>query len=95
LNLLKRILRAILLAPVALFLVFEEWGWEPLAAGFSVFARWSWWVQLELRVARLSPVGSLLVFGVPVLALRQIKLLAFYFFGKGQVVVGPGLLLTE
>jgi hypothetical protein len=48
-----------------------------------------------LRVARLSPVGSLLVFGVPVLALRQIKLLAFYFFGKGQVVVGPGLLLTE
>jgi hypothetical protein len=92
---LKRILRAILLAPVALFLLFEEWCWEPLAAGFSALSRWSWWAQLEPRIARLSPRASLLVFGVPVLALQPIKRLAFYLFAKGQVVVGPGQLLTE
>lgn len=93
-NLLKKILRAILLAPVALFLLFEEWGWEPLAAGFSALGRLPWWAQLERRIARLPPWAALLVFGVPVLALVPVKLLALYMFGKGQVVLGLGLVLS-
>lgn len=92
-NLLKKILRAILLAPVALFLLFEEWGWEPLAAGFAALGRLPWWARLERRIARLPPWAALLAFGVPVLALVPVKLLALYLFGKGQVVLGLGLVL--
>jgi len=94
LKLLKRILRALLLAPVALLLLFEEWGWEQLAAGFAALGRLPWWGQLERRITRLPPWAALLVFGVPVGALVPIKLLALYLFGKGHVMLGVGLVLA-
>ena len=93
-KLLKRILRALLLAPVALLLLFEEWGWEQLAAGFAALGRLPWWGQLERRITRLPPWAALLVFGVPVGALVPIKLLALYLFGKGHVMLGVGLVLA-
>lgn len=93
-KLLKRILRAILLAPVALLLLFEEWGWEPLAAAFAAFGRLPWWGQLERLIARLPPWAALLVFGVPVATLVPVKLLALYLFGQGHVMLGLGLVLA-
>ena len=93
-NLLKKILRALLLAPVALLLLFEEWGWEQLAAGFAALGRLPWWGQLERRITRLPPWAALLVFGVPVGALVPIKLLALYLFGQGHVMLGLGLVLA-
>jgi hypothetical protein len=94
LNLLKKILRALLLAPVALLLLFEEWGWEQLAAGFAALGRLPWWGQLERRITRLPPWAALLVFGIPVGALVPIKLLALYLFGKGHLMLGLGLVLA-
>jgi hypothetical protein len=94
LNLLKKILRALLLAPVALLLLFEEWGWEQLAAGFAALGRLPWWGQLERRITRLPPWAALLVFGIPLGALVPIKLLALYLFGKGHVMLGLGLVLA-
>jgi hypothetical protein len=94
LNLLKKILRTLLLAPVALLLLFEEWGWEPLAAGFAALGRLPWWGRLERLITRLPPWAALLVFGVPVVALVPIKLLALYLFGKGQMLLGLGLVLA-
>lgn len=84
-NLLKKILRAILLAPVALFLLFEEWGWEPLAAGFSALGRLPWWAQLERRVARLPPWAALLVFGVGYAGLLDLGYAAFFAVGAYTV----------
>lgn len=90
----KKVLRAILLAPVALFLLFEEWGWEPLAAGFAALGRLPWWGRLERWITRLPPWAALLAFGVPVLALIPLKLLALYLFGLGHVTVGLALILA-
>jgi len=92
--LLQKIFKGLLLGPLALWLLFEEWGWEPLAACFAALGRLPVWRQLERLVVRLPPWAALLVFGVPVLALVPIKLLAVYLFSKGHFTLGLGLLLT-
>ncbi len=78
----------------AALLLFEEWGWEPLAALFARLARLPLWATLERRVAGLSPRMALLAFGLPVLTLLPVKLLALYLFGKGHTVLGLVLLLS-
>lgn len=80
--------------PIALFLLFEEWGWEPLAAGFAALGRLPVWRQLERLITRLPPWAALLAFGVPMLALFPIKLLALYLFGHGHAGTGLGLLVA-
>ena len=93
-NFLKRILKSLLVAPVALFLLFEEWGWEPLAACFAALGRLPVWRQLERLIVRLPPWAALLAFGVPVLVLIPIKLLALYLLGEGHLGMGLGLILA-
>ena len=90
---LKKILRALLFPLVAGALLFEEWGWEPLAAAFAQLARLPLWARLELKISQLPPLGALLVFGVPLLGLLPVKLAALYLFGKGQATLGLVLLL--
>jgi hypothetical protein len=94
LRLLKRILKGLLFAPIALFLLFEEWGWEPLAACFAALGRLPVWRQLERLVVRLPPWAALLAFGVPMLILIPIKLLAIYLFGLGHMGTGLGLIVA-
>ena len=91
---LKKILRGLLLAPVALLLLFEEWGWAPLAAAFAALGRLPVWRRLERVIAGLPPWAALLAFGVPVLALIPIKLLALYLIGEGQIGLGIALVLS-
>lgn len=78
---------------IALVLVFEEWGWEPLAALFARLARLPVWAWLERHIQKLPPWAALLVFFVPVILLLPVKLLALYLFGKGQVSLGLLLLV--
>lgn len=91
---LKKILRALLFPLVAGVLLFEEWGWEPLAAAFAKLARLPFWAWLERKIVALPPIGALLVFTVPMLCLLPVKLLALYLFGKGQATLGLVLLLA-
>lgn len=91
---LQALVKGLLLAPVALFLLFEEWGWEPLAACFAALGRLPLWRQLERLILRLPPWAALLTFGVPVLALVPVKLLALYLLGEGHVAAGLGLVLA-
>ena len=91
---LKRILKGLLFSPIALFLLFEEWGWEPLAAGFAALGRLPVWRQLERLIIRLPPWAALPAFGVPMLALIPLKLLALYLFGQGHVSTGLGLIVV-
>jgi hypothetical protein len=93
-NLLQRILKGVLFAPLALFLLFEEWGWEPLAAGFAALGRLPVWRQIERLILRLPPWAALLAFGIPVLLLIPVKLLALFLLGKGHLGAGLGLVIS-
>ena len=93
-DILKRILHGLVFGLLALVLMFEEWGWEPLAKLFRQLARLPLWARLEQRIAGLPRWGSLLVFAVPMLGLFPVKLLALYLLGQGQAAVGLALLIA-
>ena len=86
---LLRALAAIVLVPV---LLFEEWGWEPLAAQVSKLARLPLWAKLEERVKNLPPWGAVMVFFLPVVMLFPIKLGALFLFGRSHYASGFALL---
>ena len=94
LTLLKKILRTVLLAPIGLVLLFEEWGWEPLAKAFAKLAKLPLWARLEAAIKRLPPWAALLAFGVPVVSLVPIKLLALYLFSQGHMASGLALVIA-
>lgn len=79
---------------MALLLLFEEWGWEPLAAGFAALGRLPVWQQAERLVSRLPPWAALLAFGIPVLLLVPVKLLALFLLGNGHLGLGLVLIVS-
>ena len=95
---LKRLLRGLFnisVGPVlALVLIFEEWGWEPLQRVIARLARLPLWGRMEALIARLPPYSALLVFFVPTLLLFPVKLLALYWIGKGHAVLGLAVVLV-
>jgi hypothetical protein len=95
---LKRVLRGLFnltLGPVlAVVLIFEEWGWEPLQRLMARLARLPLWARMEALIVRLPPYLALMVFFVPALLLLPIKLLALYWIGRGHALLGIGLVLT-
>ena len=82
------------MAPVLLVLLFEEWGWEPLARAFAALGKLPWWAALERFITRLPPWAALLAFGAPAIALIPVKLLALYFFGSGHFALGLFMVVT-
>lgn len=90
---LKTLLRNLAFAFVAIIVLFEEWGWAPLAALFARLARLPLWAWIERKITFLPPWGALLLFGVPMLALLPVKLAALYLFGQGQATLGLTLLI--
>ncbi len=93
-DLIKRILRSLVFGILAIVLLFEEWGWEPLANLFRRLARLPLWARLERQISGLPRWGALLVFGAPVVALFPVKLLALFLFGQGHAVTGLVLLIA-
>ncbi|MEO7106045.1 MAG: hypothetical protein ABIZ09_06710 [Rhodoferax sp.] len=97
-NLLKRLFKALFnvtLGPLlALVLIFEEWGWEPLQRLMAQLARLPVWSHLERLIRRLPPYGALLVFFVPMLMLLPIKLLALYGISHGHPLLGLCVVLV-
>jgi hypothetical protein len=91
---LKRTLRGLALGLIALILLFEEWGWEPLARMFARLARLPLWALAERKIAALPKWGALLAFFVPAAALLPVKLLAIFLFGQGHAAWGLTLLLA-
>lgn len=82
------------LAPLlALVLIFEEWGWEPLQRLLARLARLPLWGRMEALIARLPPYGALTVFVVPMVLLFPVKLLALYWISRGHAVLGLALVL--
>jgi hypothetical protein len=88
-NALKTVGRGML----ALLILFEEWGWVPLARALGRLARWPVVGRLERRVAGLGPRVALAVLFVPAIALLPIKIGALWLLGLGRVAMGLALLV--
>ena len=87
LRLLWRGLRGLLLGLAALWLLFEEWGWRPLAAALGRLAAWPPVARLEARVRGSAPRIALSLFLAPAALLLPVKLMALGLFHAGR----PGL----
>jgi hypothetical protein len=80
-------------ALIALLILFEEWGWEPLARQLARLGRLPFFSWLERRVASLPPYVALVVFFVPAVALLPVKLAALWLIGHGQAALGLAVIV--
>ena len=79
---------------IALVILFEEWGWEPLQAALGRLAQWPPLAWLERQLQRLPPHAALAVFAVPGLALLPVKLGALALITRGHAWAGLLLIVT-
>lgn len=92
LQLLKKLLRGLFVVLMLPILLFEEWGWDPLARMMARLASHRMWAALEKRICKLPPWAALLSFMVPVLLLLPVKLMALWLFAEGHMASGLLLL---
>jgi hypothetical protein len=71
---------------LALILLFEEWGWRPLADALAWLARFKIWARAEHAIASLPPYGALAVLALPTSVLFPLKLLAVFLVAQGKLV---------
>lgn len=88
-----RFLVRLLQLPLALLVMFYEWGWETLSHVFDWLAKRPIWARAENAIRRLPPWAALIVFLVPSVFLFPVKLLALWLVGHGQKLLGIGLIL--
>ena len=97
-SLLKRLLSTLFNATVApilaLLLIFEEWGWEPLSRLLARLARLPLWARLEALITRLPPYAALVAFLIPMLLLLPVKLMALYWISRGHALPGLAVVLA-
>ena len=84
----RRILKTVFQWAVALVILFEEWGWEPLGRLVARLARLPFIAAIERWVATLPPYGALAVYAVPFLALLPVKLFAIWLIAQGHALYG-------
>jgi hypothetical protein len=88
----RRVLRTSLALLAAPILLFEEFGWRPLARWLGVLARLPAIARLEARVRALSRWPALAVFAVPTLLLLPVKIAALALIGAGHKLLGLGVI---
>jgi hypothetical protein len=89
-----RLLKTLFSGLLALVILFEEWGWEPLQRALAWIGRLPGLRWLERRIQTLSPYASLALFLLPTLMLLPVKLLALWLIGQGQVIAGTLVILA-
>lgn len=90
---LRKVLRGLLTAILVPVLLFEEWGWAPLADLIGRLAHLPMWARIEDKVRTLPPWGALLIFFVPVLVLLPVKILALFLFSEGHAATACAVLV--
>ena len=88
------LLRMLITPFLALVLVFEEWGWEPLQRALAWVSRLPGLRWVEARIRQLPPYGALAIFLLPTLLLLPVKLLALWLIGQGKVLAGSLVIIT-
>ena len=89
-----RALRSIFGWLLALVVLFEEWGWEPLNRVMVRFGQLPGLRWLGQRIAALPPYGAVAIFLMPTALLLPIKLAALWFIGRGMVIAGTLVLVV-
>ena len=79
---------------VALVVLFEEWGWEPLHRCMAWLGRLPGLRHLEALVARLPPTLALLVLALPALLLVPVKVAALALIGIGRPGLGLAVIVA-
>ena len=90
----RAFLRRLLVVLAALLLLFEEWGWEPLAALLARLAKLPFFAWLESHIRKLPPYAALATFAVPALMLLPVKIAALFFIARGHGMLGLLVLLA-
>jgi len=90
----KAFVRRIFVAIFALLLLFEEWGWEPLAALVARLAKLPFFAWIERRIRALPPYAALATFFAPALMLVPVKLAALYLIAHSHGWMGVAVLLA-
>ncbi|MEJ6023236.1 hypothetical protein [Ramlibacter sp. PS4R-6] len=90
----RSLVRRFFVAVFALLLLFEEWGWEPLAALLARLGRLPFFAWLERRIRALPPYAALAAFFAPALLLVPIKLAALWFIAQGHGGWGLAVLVA-
>jgi len=90
---LKRILTTILLGVAAIVIAAEELLWQ-FAKVYALLGKLPVFRSIEAWITRLPPYGSLVLLGLPAVALAPVKLLAFYWLASGHALLGGGTIIT-
>lgn len=85
--------RLVLQTLLAVIIVFEEWGWRPLAAALAQLARLKPIAWLEAHIQRLPPYGALVVFAAPSILILPLKLMALYLITSGREIAATLLFI--
>jgi len=91
---LRRALKALFHWTIALLILFEEWGWVPLANALARLGRLPVFRWVERSIQSLPPYAALLVFFAPSLALVPIKLFALWLISEGQTFLGVTVIVA-
>ncbi|MFG6464360.1 hypothetical protein ACG04Q_22515 [Roseateles sp. DXS20W] len=94
LKLLLAPLRWLVRVVLALLILFEEWGWEPLRRAFALLARLPFIRQLETLLRRLPPRWALVALLLPSVLILPVKLLAVWLVAEGRVTLGVAVIVA-
>lgn len=78
---------------LALLILFEEWGWEPLHRVLSGLRRLPVMRRIEAAITGLPPGAALTVLLLPTLGLVPVKLLALWLIARGAALAGLGVIV--
>jgi len=89
-----RALARLMAWPLALLILFEEWGWDPLQRALLRLATALGLEWIESRIRTLPSYPALALFLLPSLLLVPVKLLALWLLGSGQVLLGGSVIVA-
>jgi hypothetical protein len=72
---------------LALIILFEEWGWEPLSRLVGKISRLPILARLELVICALPPYSALAVLALPWVFLLPLKILTLWLLATGQLLL--------
>lgn len=79
---------------LAIVIIFEEWGWRPLADLLARLARFAPVASLEAWIGQLTPYPALAVFALPAVLLFPLKLVALALIASGHVIAATLLFIA-